>query len=72
MMKKRSLLFLSMVLVLSVFLAACAGKGNNAGSSKDGEKATQDLSINIKKIAANFTPWLSRGFNFRDSSSSST
>ena len=58
MMKKRSLLFLSMLLVLSMFLAACGGKGNNAGSSKDGEKATQDLSINIKTEPPTLHPGL--------------
>ena len=57
-MKKRSLLFLSMLLVLSVFLAACGGKGDNAGSSKDGEKATQDLSINIKTEPPTLHPGL--------------
>ena len=58
MMKKRSLLFLSMLLVLSVFLAACGGKGDNVGSTKDGEKATQDLSINIKTEPPTLHPGL--------------
>ena len=43
-----------MVLVLSVFLAACGGKGN----SKDGEKASQDLSINIKTEPPTLHPGL--------------
>ena len=58
-MKKRSLLFLSMILILSVFLAACGGKGDNAGSSKDGEKeAKQDLRLNINTEPPTLHPGL--------------
>ena len=57
-MKRKSLLFISMMLVLSMFLAACGGKGNNAGSSKNGKKAAQDLSINIKTEPPTLNPGL--------------
>jgi oligopeptide transport system substrate-binding protein len=49
-MKKRFSIFFSMLLVLSMFLAACAGK-DNAGDTKDeGEKESnvpQELRVNI-------------------------
>ena len=61
-----------MILILSVFLAACGGKGNDAGSSKDGENATQDLRININTEPPTLHPGLADRFNIRNSSSSST
>ncbi|WP_338449047.1 peptide ABC transporter substrate-binding protein [Niallia oryzisoli] len=58
-MKKRTLLFLSMLLVLSMFLAACGGGKDEAGSSKDGaKKAAQDLRININTEPPTLNPGL--------------
>lgn len=55
-MKKRSLLFLSMLLVLSMFLVACGGnKEDNAGSNKE-EK--QELNININTEPPTLNPGL--------------
>ena len=45
-----------MMLVLSMFLAACGG-GDDTGK-KDGEKAAQDLRINIKTEPPTLHPGL--------------
>ena len=55
-MKKKSLLFISMLLILGVFLAACGG-GNNTGK-KDGKKVAQDLRININTEPPTLHPGL--------------
>ena len=55
-MKRKSLLFISMMLVLSMFLAACAG-GNDTGK-KDGENVAQDLRININTEPPTLHPGL--------------
>ncbi|KAA9027554.1 peptide ABC transporter substrate-binding protein [Niallia endozanthoxylica] len=58
-MKKRKLLFLSMLLVLSMFLTACAGGKDNADGSKDGGKeAAQDLRVNINTEPPTLNPGL--------------
>ena len=55
-MKKKSLLFISMMLILSIFLAACGG-GNDTGK-KDGENVAQDLRININTEPPTLHPGL--------------
>ena len=57
-MKKKSLLFLSMLLILSMFLAACGSKNDKAADKKDGEKVAQDLRINIKTEPPTLHPGL--------------
>ena len=55
-MKRKSLLFISMMLILSIFLAACGG-GNDTGK-KDGENVAQDLRININTEPPTLHPGL--------------
>ena len=57
-MKRKSLLFISMMLILSIFLAACGG-GNDTGK-KDGENVAQDLRININTEPPTLHPGLAR------------
>jgi oligopeptide transport system substrate-binding protein len=49
-MKKRFSIFFSMLLVLSMFLAACAGKDSGSGTKNEGKKESnvpQELRVNI-------------------------
>jgi oligopeptide transport system substrate-binding protein len=49
-MKKRFSIFFSMLLVLSMFLAACAGKDSGTGTKDEGDKESnvpQELRVNI-------------------------
>ncbi|MFD2443192.1 peptide ABC transporter substrate-binding protein [Bacillus sp. CGMCC 1.16607] len=61
-MKKRISIFFSMLLVLSMFLAACAGKDTSGGKSNEGkDKASdvpQELRLNIKTEPFSLNPGL--------------
>lgn len=56
-MKKRSLLFFSLLLVVSMVLAACGGKEDKAAPDKKGE-VKQDLRININTEPPTLNPGL--------------
>lgn len=63
--KKRFSIFFSMLLVLSMFLAACGGGGNNADSGdkgSDGEKSDvpQELRVNINSEPPSLHPGLAK------------
>ncbi|MHC0036697.1 peptide ABC transporter substrate-binding protein [Pseudoneobacillus sp. C159] len=59
-MKKRLSIFFSMLLVLSMFLAACAGKDskNNAGEGDKAANVPQELRININSEPPTLHPGL--------------
>jgi oligopeptide transport system substrate-binding protein len=56
-MKKKSLLFLSMLLVLSMILGACGGKDDKSSDAKK-EAKKQDLRININSEPPTLNPGL--------------
>jgi oligopeptide transport system substrate-binding protein len=60
---KRLSIFFSMLLVLSMFLAACSGGGDDAGSSSDGDggkDVPQDLAVNINSEPPSLHPGLAK------------
>ncbi|OCA84260.1 ABC transporter substrate-binding protein [Bacillus sp. FJAT-27225] len=56
-MKKRFSIFFSLLLVMSMFLTACAGSGNNASNEKD-EKKEQLFRVNINSEPYSLHPGL--------------